>query len=130
MALPRNINTLEQKKFGETAGGEVYVRTNVDGGNIETNPTGLTVGGLVTEVTLNASTWTPLPATPLTGRNAITIQNESAVSIKLNYSSGVAGYVGVTVGSGNERYYDITDDIIIYAKAASGTPTVTIEEIS
>lgn len=94
---------------------------------------GLRVGGKVTEVTLSAASWTALPAAALSGRNAISIQNISAVDIKLNYilTGPLPGtYTGVTVPSGAERFYDLTDTIVIYAKAKAGSPIVVIEEIS
>jgi hypothetical protein len=97
------------------------------------SPSGLKNGGKYSEVVLSAVAWTPLPATPLADRNAICIQNISPVDIKLNYDyTGPlpAGYTGVLVPSGAERFYDITDAIVIYAKAASGTPTIGVEEIS
>ncbi len=93
-------------------------------------PSGLRIGGLVTEVTLSAVAWTALPATALPQRNAIAIQNISAVAIKLNYLDTVVGYVGVTVPSGGERQYDITDAITIYAKASAGAPIIVVEEIA
>lgn len=94
-------------------------------------PSGLRNGGLITEVTLNSLTWTPLPATPLADRNALAIQNNSQIDIKVNYRSDVAGYVGARVkANGGERFYDVKDDIILYAKSDGGTPTVTVEEIS
>lgn len=94
------------------------------------SPTGLKNGGLITEVTLSAASWTPLPATPLANRNAIAIQNISAVEIKLQYDATIIGYVGVVVPSGGERQYDITDAIVIYAKASAGAPIIVIEEIA
>ena len=47
-------------------------------------------------MTLNSSSWTALPSTPLTDRNAIAVQNESGINIKLNYDNNVVGYVGMT----------------------------------
>lgn len=94
------------------------------------SPSGLRNGGLITSVTLNALTWTALPPTALTGRNAICIQNISAVEIRLQYDNSVVGYEGVTIASGAERFYDITDTIILYAKASAGTPVIVVEEIS
>lgn len=91
---------------------------------------GLKVAGKITEVALNAATWTALPATSLVNRNALTVQNLSGTDIKINFDSGVVGFVGILIANGSERFYDITDDIIIYAKAASGTPTVVVEELS
>ena len=93
-------------------------------------PTGLTTGGLGTLVTLNSSTWTALPATALTDRNAISIQNQSGIEIKINYGSGIVGYVGAIIQAGGERAYDVTDSIILYGKSASGTPTIYIEELA
>lgn len=100
------------------------------GSSITTVPSGLTTAGRISEVAINSVTWTALPASPLAARNAMCIINDSAIEIKLNYSSLVPGYVGVTLSPNNQRFYDITDSIIIYAKAASGTPTLTVEELS
>lgn len=93
-------------------------------------PSGLRNSGLITQVSLTSGAWTPLPAVALPGRNAICIQNISAVEIRLQYDSTVVGYVGVTIASGSERFYDITDSIPLYAKASAGTPVVVVEEIS
>lgn len=94
-------------------------------------PSGLRNGGLITEVTLNSSTWTALPATALADRNAVAIQNNSSIDIKINYSSGISGYVGMRIAAnGGERFYDIKNNIVLYAKSQSGTPTITVEEIS
>lgn len=86
--------------------------------------------GLTTVVALNDTTWTPLPATPLAGRRAITVQNRSGIEIVLNFSPLTGGYVGVIVPDGYERSYDISVAVLLYAKASSGTPSVTVEEIS
>jgi hypothetical protein len=122
-----NKNTNEQLKFVDCRDGKVAVRTKICDG---LSPSGLTTEGKITEVTLNSSTWVPLPATALTNRNEIGIQNLSGINIKLNFDDNVSGYVGITIANGSERHYSITDDIIIYAKAASGNPTVTVEELA
>lgn len=96
----------------------------------EFTPTGLKIGGLLTKVTLNSATWTALPPVALANRNAISIQNTSAIQIVLDYVNTNAAYEGVIVNSGAERFYSITDNIIIYAKAQSGTPTIMIEELA
>ena len=117
----------EHQKFGVNSNGDVIVRTSGDG---TFSLTGLNNGGLITEITLNSTTWTPLPLTPLTNRNALAIQNRSGLEIKINYDNTVVGYVGIAMSDGDERSYDITDAITIYAKSISGTPTITIEELS
>lgn len=102
-------------------------------GAVSATPGGLTVGGLITEVVLSSAAWTALPPTPLSGRNQISIQNISGIEIKVNYNSFgplPAGYAGTTISSGSERHYLISDSIVIYAKAASGTPTIQIEELA
>jgi len=99
-------------------------------GTVSASPAGLKNGGRVTEVTLNSATWTALPPTPLTARNALAVQNSSGIEIKVNYSAGIAGYHGIIIAAGSERSYDITDAIVLYAKSASGTPTINVEELS
>lgn len=130
MALKDQLTDREYEKFEEVAPGVHAVR--VTGTNFSGTFTfsGLRNGGRVTEVTLNPTTWTALPATPLVDRNTIAIQNVSAEEIKINYNSGQAGYVGIVVSSGSERTYDITDAIIIYAKSISSVVTINVEEIS
>lgn len=91
---------------------------------------GLTVEGKITVVSLNAVTWTALPPSALSNRNAIGVQNQSAINIKLNYDPTTVGWVGIYVGAGAERYYDITDQIVLYAKAESGTPDIVVEELA
>jgi len=46
------------------------------------SPSGLTIGGKITEVVLNSTAWVALPLTALTSRNALNIQNNSGIEIK------------------------------------------------
>jgi hypothetical protein len=86
--------------------------------------------GLTTVVALNTTSWTALPATPLAGRKAISVQNRSGIEIALNFSPLTPGYAGVLVPDGYERSYNISVAVILYAKASSGTPSVNVEELS
>lgn len=131
MTLVKNINTLENQKFTECPSdpNKPAVRSFVCN-QIEAKRSGLSIAGKITEVTLNTATWTALPATPLSNRNAITIQNPSGTEVKINFDNTVGTYTGIIIADGSERFYDITDSIIIYAKAQTGTPTVTVEELS
>ena len=95
----------------------------------EFSASGLQNAGRHTEITLNDTGWTELPTTPLTDRNAIAIQNNSNVDIKVNFTTSV-GYVGMTIKPGAERTYDIKDTILVYGRALSGTPVIDIEELS
>ena len=88
------------------------------------------IGGRITEVSVNDSTWTALPTTALASRNALTVQNQSDREIKVNYDNTESGYVGIIIASGGERYYDIADAVTLYAKSESGTVTIAIEELA
>ena len=111
-------------------GDKFAMDVSVQGGQIGVVPSGLSVGGKITEVTLNSTTWTALPAVPLANRNAVGIQNRSGIEVKMNYDNTVVGYVGVVIPDSGERFYDITGAIILYAKSVSGTPKVIVEEIA
>jgi hypothetical protein len=129
MALPNNIGDREYQKFVES-GGAPAVR--VFGSNISGNftPQGLTTAGRVTVVSINNSTWTALPATALTNRNQINVQNNSGESIKLNYDNTTVGFVGMIIRNGGERQYSITDDIVLYAMSETNTVDIEVEELS
>lgn len=94
-------------------------------------PTGLTTAGRVSIVTINQTTWTALPTTPLTARNAINVQNMNTQTVKVNYDNTTVGYVGMTIFvSGGERQYAITPSIVIYAKSETSSCDLNIEELS
>ena len=103
--------------------------TFVAGGDIGVTPTGLKTAGIVTEVTLNDTTWTDLPATPQTDRNTIAIQNPTSILVKINFATPV-GFEGWELNPGGEFFTDITDAITIRAKAESGTPIINVLELS
>lgn len=131
MTLPAQITDREYQKFVDVNPGETAVRVTGENFSGNFSVSGLTTGGRHKVVTLNAVTWTALPATPLANRNAMAVQNESATNVKLNFDSAAVGFVGMTVlPNGGERQYDITDDILIYGKCAAGSVTVNVEEIA
>ena len=116
-------------------GGVAYPGDTVSG-TIDAEPSGLRNGGKVTIVPIVEGSWTALPATPLTDRNAICIINDSTFEAKVNYDYTAAlpaGYEGVSIrANGGERQYDIKEYIPIYAKAAPGSGgfDLIVEEIS
>ena len=133
MAISPNIDDREYQKFTEDSNGETAVRTLTEiVGAIEASfaPSGLRIGGKITIMSINASTWTKIPAIPLPDRNAISIQNYSGSEIKINYTDSVGGYVGVAIPDKGERFYDITETIELYAKSESGVVSITVEEIA
>lgn len=132
MALPTALQDREFQKFEDAGPGMTRVRTTAVG---TFTPSGLNEGGKISVVTVNDSSWTPLPATALSNRNAISMQNLSGFEMKINYQEAYdlsLGYVGMVVPNGNERYYDIKDTIIIYGRLApgSGSGSINIEEIA
>ncbi len=95
-------------------------------------PSGLRFAGKITVVTINDTTWTALPASPLANRNAMSIQNTTNNELKLQYDNTTVGYVGIRMFPSAERMYDVTDSIPIYAKLEPGAAPqdVVVEEIS
>lgn len=127
MALPTHLNDREYQKFVDHAAGQTAVRV---AGNFSAQFSGLNVAGKVSEVTINPTTWTVLPATALTNRNAIAIQNRTGQEIKINYDPLTVGYVGIVIDDKSERFYDITDNILIYAKSKTSSCVVFVEELA
>ena len=91
-------------------------------------PSGLKNGGVVTEVQISSNEWTALPHNAYELRNAMSIQNQTGEEIKINYDPTITGYVGVVLVDKGERYYDITSDITVYAKAKPGSSGLVIVE--
>ena len=122
MGIPAHVNDREYQRFKETGEGLVAVRTSDDNSI-------LNVAGIVTEVELNDTTWTALPASPLASRKTLSIQNPSNIPVKINYSNAVSGYVGMDVlTKGGERTYNIDATVILYGKCSTGTVIVNVEE--
>ena len=124
MTLPTSIQDREKQKFVDISEGETAVRVS---GSISASINGLSTSGVITEVTVNDTTWTALPASPLASRKVIAIQNESGQTCKLNYDNAAAGFVGVYLKTGSERQYD--SSVVIYAKCTTGTATLVVEEV-
>jgi hypothetical protein len=91
---------------------------------------GLSVAGRISRVTLNDTTWTALPLSALANRNGVGIQNDSTTQIKLNFDNAEPGYIGWSLNASGETFIDVTDAITVYAKSQTGTPTITVMEVS
>lgn len=118
---------------------EVHVRAVAGGGTVEitggveTLPSGLRTAGKHSFIAVNSTSWTKLPTVPLTDRNGLALMNYTAIDIMLRYVEGIGDltYQGTLVPAGSGiKFYDIKDTIDIYGMSASGTPTITVEEIS
>lgn len=99
---------------------------------VNSQPSGLTKRGLITYVSLSEGVWTALPATPLTDRNAILIQNRSGGEMVFNYDNTAPTDEGITIINGGEAYRDIKQTIPVYGMSVTGNGTITVkvEEIS
>lgn len=126
MSLPKSRADRELSKF-TLVEGETAVRTTATG---TFKFSGLGNGGKITEIQIDSTSWTALPTNPLTNRNALSIQNRSGTEIKINYDDSVSGYEGIAIINGGERYYDITDKIVIFAKSSGELAVITVEELS
>lgn len=124
--LSPNINTREFDKFGLNENNETYVRTSGEG---TFQQSGLKLGGKITELDIDNTTWTPFTVTPLTKRNQINIQNESGQLVKLRYDVDV-GFVGVYIKSGMERQYTVQGTIVMYFKSEESACKIVIEELA
>lgn len=129
MTLPQALMDREYQKF-EDVDGNVAVR--IKGTNFEGSVTvrGLSIGGRHSEVEVNETTWTLLPAAALSQRNIIAIQNNTGQDIKINYDDQVAGFKGMLVRDQSERAYDVQGSVNIYAKCQTGTAVLDIEELA
>jgi hypothetical protein len=116
---------------GTTVGEKRGLDVNIIGGSAGGSAGSLCDSGRITQVVLNPTSWTALPATPLADRQAINIQNQNEdINVKINYDNAVVGFVGMTIFPCAERHYAVKDDLTLYAKCESGTVTVAVEEIA
>lgn len=80
------------------------------------------------QVALNASTATAVPAANLTGRHSVTIQNlDAAIDCYLGDST-VTTSTGLKLSPGGSISLPLSEAVTIYAIAASGTPSVAAME--
>ena len=92
-------------------------------------PSGLSSFAKITSVLINSDEWTKLPIDQSINRHAINIQNNSNTEIRLQYDPSANYENGIVMPKNTERYYQITNDIIIYARSSSGNVTLTVEEL-
>lgn len=125
----------------------IHLGSLADGLTIGSTPSGLQIGGRVTEVVISSDKWYLIPPVALTDRNAAAVSNfQTGVLVKLNYDLDLTGvetmdtkyptFVGMPVPSNGERFYDIKPSIKVYAKADPSTLTfpatitIIVEELS
>ena len=135
MTLCRTIEDREYSKFVENTDGDHAVRTVG-----ESITVGLNNDAIITEVAVTDAAWVKIN-TLLLGQG-INIQNpsDSSSRIKVNHVSPSqpfvslpAGWVGMEVTPGQERFYTVqtgTGIIDVYVKAESGgSVTLNIEQL-
>lgn len=94
--------------------------------------TGLSTGGRITELALTDASWTAVPASALTDRNSIAVQNISGNggTVLWNYSNAAPLTEGWRIEDGGFKSVAVRDGITIYAKMLSGSGTVAIDEVA
>lgn len=100
-------------------------------------PTGLKTAIFVTTMDITDAASQPIPATPLTGRNSMVIQNKDAIEVLYVGPSTVTADTvngttsGHEINPGETFAIDITADIILYARAPAGkTIKVKVTEVA
>ena len=127
MSLPDGVRQREYNKFVLDGENKTAVNTVVSSGTISGSfsPSGLNVALKVTTLTVG-DTATALPATALTSRNSISIQNKSTTQIVYIGDVNVTAdtVVGTTSGyellPGSFFNVDVTPNITIYGRCESG----------
>ncbi len=74
---------------------------------------------------------TPIPATNLSGRRSMIIKNEGSNTIYLGGSTSsnvVAVADGYKLNAGDEKPFDVGDDIVLYGIVANGTVELRVLE--
>lgn len=113
----------------DVTGGKHALDVAIKEGSVAAVPGGLSTAGLITEVTLSTASWKALPPTAQVGRNSMAFQNLTADVISVNFTTP-GSTVGWKVNPNGEFFIDVTDSITVYAKALTGTPTITVMELS
>jgi len=91
--------------------------------------------GVMTEVSLDDSSWTALPSSALSDRVFVSVQYSDfnagkSKQVLLNYSNSAASDEGIRLGGGDIWSRTISDSITIYGRVTSGSADVIVEEIS
>lgn len=115
--------------IGAKVGADVNILNPIEG---SVQFQGLRTQGRITHVALTAGAWTALPASALTDRNSITIQNisGSGAVLLINYSPLSPSTEGFRVPDGGFKSMAITDGIQVYGRMLSGSGTVCVEELA
>lgn len=128
MACNGTLQDREFKKFRTSPTTDECAVGVVVENDVASAPVGLGTTALHTEVTIDDTSWTALPATALTDRKLLAIQNQTGFEIKVTPNSPQpAGYSGWTIIDGGEKFYNITDGLTYYAKAEAGSGSIVID---
>jgi hypothetical protein len=128
MGVPASVRQREYNKFVPDSNGDTAVNTVISGGSVGFTPSGLDIGLRITTLTVG-DTATALPATAFSNRESISIQNKGTVTVYLGNSDVTADtVVGTTSGyellPGGFFNIDITPDIVLYGRCASGQSAI------
>jgi len=127
MALSSGVKDREFQKFCEV-NGETAVRTctTIEGGlEVESTPSGLQNDFKTTTMNVG-DVAIPIPATPLSDRNSLSIANlDETETLYIGDSNVTADRVigstaGWEIGAGETLNFDVKDTIIIYGRCETG----------
>lgn len=115
--------------IGVKVGADVNILNPIEG---SVQFQGLRTQGRITHVALTSGAWTALPASALSNRNSLCIQNISGSGgvVLINYSILAASSEGFRIPDGGFKSMAITDSIAVYGRMLSGSGTVVVEELA
>jgi hypothetical protein len=139
--MPADRGGREFEKFRQTPSGKTVVAVTADtdapmpiSGAVtgSFSASGLTIGGLITQLSIDASAWYPAPTTALADRNNITVQNISGNGgvVLWNYSGSAPATEGFRIEDGGFKSVAITETIPVFLRMLSGSGTVTVDEVA
>lgn len=116
---------------GDKVAADTVVLNTVDG---DVSIKGLGEAAQVSRITLTNTNWTALPASALSDRRTIMIQNQSGngSTILLNFTNTAAANLGFRVLDGGHREILLSASIIIYGRilAPGNVGTALVEELA
>lgn len=80
-------------------------------------------GRIVTSTTTVGTTAVPIPATARTGRRAIMVYNNGSNIVYLG-NSAITTSIGYPLTAGAEKSFDLSDEVVLYGRTASGSSDV------
>ncbi len=80
-------------------------------------------GKIVNSATTVSTTIVPIPTTAATGRRTVLIYNNGSETVYLG-DSDVTTTTGYPLAAGDEKAFDLKNEVILYGRTASGSSNI------